>query len=261
MLSKHPALENKNDMLEYEKNERFYFMSIQAVIFDLDNTLTHRDLSTQAYSQYLLDFYTHQLIDAVVEQIYRIVCRIDNGGYPIKELLTHKSIGASVAYALLQELKWQNPPSLDELSDFWFSQFGNCAVAMPHLVEVLKHLKSKNYKLAVISNGGHETRMNIIQGLGIEHYFDEIISSGAFGKSKPHAEIFLHAAAKLNVEADQCLYIGDHPVNDVQGAKNAGMHALWMQGFHSELGEIEHKIQNLSQLIEHLNYLNNILSS
>ena len=243
-------------MLEYEKTKLVNFMSIQAVIFDLDNTLTHRDLSTHAYSQHLLDSFKDVLIDADQAQIYNIVRRIDNGGYTIKELLTHNSIGASVAYALLQELNWKHPPSLEELSAFWFSQFGQCAVAMPQLVQVLEELKSKNYKLAVISNGGHETRMGIIQGLGIAHYFDEIISSGAFGKSKPHPEIFLHTAEKLAVQPAQCLYIGDHPINDVQGAKNAGMYALWMEGFHTETDDIEHKIQHLPEIVQYLEYLN-----
>ena len=230
-------------------------MPIQAVIFDLDNTLTHRDLSTQAYSQYLMDYYANELCDVQVAQIYNIVRSIDNDGYPIKEMLTHKSIGASVAYALQQELNWRNLPSLDELSEFWFSQFGNCAVPMPHLIEVLKQLKSQNYKLAVISNGGHETRMNILQGLGVVDFFDVIISSGAFGLSKPKPEIFRHTAAELKLEPSQCLYVGDHPINDIQGAKNAGMHALWIAGFHPEVEKIEHQIDNLKGLFEHLDYL------
>jgi putative hydrolase of the HAD superfamily len=36
-------------------------MTIRAVLFDLDNTLTHRDQSIVAYSQHLADHYQHQL--------------------------------------------------------------------------------------------------------------------------------------------------------------------------------------------------------
>lgn len=79
-------------------------MTIRAVLFDLDNTLTHRDLSVQAYSRYLAEHYTNLLELVDVEKITEIVRRIDNGGYPKKELLTHSTIGGSVAYALLQEL-------------------------------------------------------------------------------------------------------------------------------------------------------------
>ena len=57
-------------------------MSIRAVLFDLDNTLTHRGRSVAAFSQDLADTYQSQLNCVDVEQIESIVNRIDNGGYP-----------------------------------------------------------------------------------------------------------------------------------------------------------------------------------
>ncbi len=70
---------------------------IQAILFDLDNTLTHRDQSVEAYSYYLAQYYQRHLGEVDVMQIKAIINRIDNGGYPKKELLTHPSIAASVA--------------------------------------------------------------------------------------------------------------------------------------------------------------------
>ncbi|MEQ1447814.1 HAD family hydrolase [Acinetobacter schindleri] len=227
-------------------------MTVRAVLFDLDNTLTHRDLSVQAYSRYLAEHYSHALDLVDVAKITEIVRRIDNGGYPKKELLTHSTIGGSVAFALLQELSWQSKPQLEELSDFWFQNFGQFAVAMPQAEILLQSLKAENYKLAIISNGGHDTRMNIIRGLGFGHYFDEIISSGLVGISKPNPEIFHYTAHKLAVAPEHCLYIGDHPINDIQGAQSAGMQTLWMEGFHTPLQQIEHKIQNLAQVLDYL---------
>ncbi|MCO8096390.1 HAD family hydrolase [Acinetobacter lwoffii] len=231
-------------------------MPIQAVLFDLDNTLTHRDLTAQAYSRYLAEYYAPALKQVDSDKIIEIVRRIDNGGYPKKELLTHGSIGASAAYALLQELPWLNPPSIDELAQFWFSQFGRFAVEMPAAEQVLTQLKDEGYQLAIVSNGGHDTRLNTIRGLGIETYFDEIISSGLVGFNKPQPEIFQITAERLGVQPAQCLYIGDHPINDVQGATEAGMHALWMQGFHADAEHIQYKIQQLPEIFVHLQLLN-----
>lgn len=233
-------------------------VTIQAVLFDLDNTLTHRDLTAQAYSCYLAEHYAPALAQVEPEKIIEIVRRIDNGGYPKKELLTHGSIGASAAYALLQELSWLNPPSIEELAQFWFSQFGRCAVEVPDAKQVLEQLKSQGYQLAIVSNGGHDTRLNTIRGLGIAGYFDEIISSGLVGFSKPQPEIFQITAARLDVLPEYCLYLGDHPVNDIQGAKSAGMHALWMQGFHPDAKEIQYKIQQLPEIFTHLQRLNQV---
>ena len=228
-------------------------MTIRAVLFDLDNTLTHRDQSILAYSQHLANAYQQQLQQAKISQIQSIIRRIDNGGYPKKELLTHPSIAASVAYALQQELNWNSLPDFEELTQFWFQQFGLSAVAMPGANSLLAELKQQGYKLAVVSNGGHATRLTILQGLGFSHYFDEIISSELVGISKPNPEIFLHTSRQLDVVPQHCLFIGDHPVNDIQGATQAGMQALWLKGFH----EVEdHKsmntIQNLAEIKQYL---------
>lgn len=228
-------------------------MTIRAVLFDLDNTLTHRDQSILAYSQYLATIYQQQLQHDQISQINSIIRRIDNGGYPKKELLTHPSIAASVADALLQELNWNSVPELDELTQFWFQQFGLSAVAMPGANSLLADLKQQGYKLAVVSNGGHATRLTILQGLGFSHYFDEIVSSELVGISKPNPEIFLHTSRQLQVEPQHCLFIGDHPVNDIQGATRAGMKALWLQGFHEiEAHKSINTIQNLADIQQYL---------
>lgn len=229
-------------------------MAIRAVLFDLDNTLTHRDESIRAYSQYLAQHYSKQLAEINLGKIKTIINRIDNGGYPQKELLTHPSIGASVAYALQQELNWISSPNFDHLTQFWFQYFGQYAVAMAGAEALLQLLKQQQYKLAVVSNGGHTTRLNILQGLGFATYFDEIISSESAGIAKPHTEIFHYASRQLNVASEECLFIGDHPINDIYGAMQAGMQALWLEGFHPVIdGDVPiNKIQTLNQVWQYL---------
>ncbi|MCJ8162361.1 HAD family hydrolase [Acinetobacter zhairhuonensis] len=224
-------------------------MPIRAVLFDLDNTLTHRDQSIQRYSEVLLQQYQAYLAAPDLDKIQQIIRRIDNGGYPKKEELTHSSIGASVAHALQQELDWQAEVDFHDLTHFWFEHFGQCAVAMYGAVDLLVRLKQQGYALAVVSNGGHETRLNILRGLGFSAYFDVIVNSGLVGISKPHKDIFLHTAESLGVQVSECLFIGDHPVNDIRGAQQAGMQAIWLQGFHPEDTSLEvPRIQQLQEL-------------
>lgn len=234
-------------------------MSIKAVLFDLDNTLTHRDLSVQAYSQLLINEFRSDLVradQAELDQSIEIIRRIDNGGYPKKEDLTHPSIAGSVAHALIEALPWHNPPKLEYLTEFWFEQFGRSAVAMPGAEVLLQQLKKQNYKLAVISNGGHATRLNILQGLGFLDYFDEILSSESVGISKPNAEIFLRSCQKLRVNPKQSLYVGDHPINDYVGATSAGLNALLLEGFHpisdKNLVKSKNMIRHLDEVVHYL---------
>ena len=46
-------------------------MTVRAVLFDLDNTLTHRDLSVQAYSRYLAEQYSQMLNLADIAKLPR----------------------------------------------------------------------------------------------------------------------------------------------------------------------------------------------
>lgn len=235
-------------------------MSIKAVIFDLDNTLTHRDLSIQAFAKKLFAQYQSQMMNSdqsSYEQILRIIRYIDNGGYPKLERLTIPTIGGSVADQLIKQLTWSITPSIDELTAFWFEQFGLSAVAMPDAEDVLNKLKKLHLKLAVISNGGHSTRLKIIEGLGFKEFFDEIVSSESAGISKPNAEIFLKTCQKLNVQPSDCLYIGDHPINDYFGATQAGLNAVFLEGFHvpeeNQLPPVADTIQSLQQILTRLN--------
>ncbi|ALH94220.1 HAD family hydrolase [Acinetobacter equi] len=225
-------------------------MSIQAVLFDLDNTLTHRDKSIYRYAHDLAQSYQMSLDANLLTQIIQIIQRIDQGGYPKKEMLTHKSIGTSVAYALLNEVDWKIKPSLEELSQFWFERFGKNSVAMDGAENLLRTLKKLNLKLAIISNGGHATRLTILKGLGFEHYFDIIMSSEKMGVSKPNAEIFTHTCQLLNVKPENCLFVGDHPINDIRGANCAGLHTLLLTGFHFSNDDVGFKISHLNEVLD-----------
>ena len=65
--------------------------------------------------------------------------------------------------------------------------------------------------------------------LGLRDAFDEIIVSGETPYEKPQKEIFLLMAEKLNIKPEEMLYIGDHPVNDVDGARKAGCIPVWVR--------------------------------
>ena len=55
---------------------------------------------------------------------------------------------------------------------------------------------------------------------------------------------------------EECLFIGDHPINDIQGAQNAGMHPVWMEGFH----EVDpYDAQLISPRIKNLRKSGNLL--
>lgn len=106
----------------------------------------------------------------------------------------------------------------------------------------------------MITNGFTEFKLLNIRSLEIEKYMDIILVSEQEGMKKPQAEIFLRALERLGVEPEESIYIGDHPENDVIGARNVGMHAIWKKDtFWGQAFADEHVIEDLQELLDVVN--------
>lgn len=47
------------------------------------------------------------------------------------------------------------------------------------------------------------------------------------GLRKPDPAIFMRALTRLGVSAENALFVGDHPDNDIRASRNVGMKAVW----------------------------------
>ncbi|WP_161569673.1 HAD family hydrolase [Veronia nyctiphanis] len=196
---------------------------MKAVLFDLDNTLTDRTKSIAKYSEIFLEDFRCQLVEPVTSAwLVDKILTVDQGGYGGHEHRCH----------LLSELPiWKKTPTPESLLAHWFSHFPHCPVAMEGLYDMLEALKRKGLKLGVITNGKDHVQRAKISALNIESYFDCIVTSGEVGIKKPAAEIFHLAVGKLGLNAEEVVYLGDHPINDYYGAYHAGLKAIWLEGY------------------------------
>ncbi len=117
--------------------------------------------------------------------------------------------------------------SAAELVDYFFAHYHRHCVPFPGLMEVLADLHGHGLRLGVITNGATVFQLNTMRALGIESSFTAVLISEAEGIKKPDPAIFHRAAARLGVEPGESLFVGDHPVVDVLGARNAGLKAIW----------------------------------
>ena len=226
---------------------------IKTIIFDLDNTLTHRNKSIERFCHDFIEKYESQLEDFPTTYLYELITPIDNNGYGSPSN-THKKIKLSVATALSEQLDWKCRPDFDELLNYWVTHFSKCSVEMEGAGRVLSYLKGKGYKLGLISNGAEFSRLATIKALGFEGYFDAVFCSGAVGVKKPDSRIFHLSANELSTPVEECCYVGDHFINDYEGARRSGMQAFWLEGFYS-LGEEQNRpeftLKSLNDLIQH----------
>ena len=105
----------------------------------------------------------------------------------------------------------------------WDEQW-KASVPFPDTISTLEQLQKK-YKLGIITNGDSTCQRNKIQQAGLSHFFDEsnVIVSGDYGYHKPDTRLFTAALEKLNVKAEESVFVGDIFANDIIGAYRANM--------------------------------------
>lgn len=90
---------------------------------------------------------------------------------------------------------------------------------------VLKELKTKGLRLAIISNWDHRL-YSIVEQLGLSSYFEQVTASSAVGIAKPGKRIFEAALESMKIPAASGLHIGDSLEDDYHGASRAGIKAV-----------------------------------
>jgi putative hydrolase of the HAD superfamily len=98
----------------------------------------------------------------------------------------------------------------------------------PEVVETLQRLR-ENYQLGLVSDGWLAVQQRKFKALGIQHLFDVVVFSDAWGREhwKPSSKPFQVALERLNIShADRAVYVGDNALKDFVGARRLGIHTI-----------------------------------
>jgi putative hydrolase of the HAD superfamily len=198
-------------------------MKIRALLFDFGGTLdgngihwrdrTYRFLR-QAYPE--IDRETFDRVDrASVDRL------IDSGNGPrlsLRETMDVIATGIYDGLGLDLEVK-------DRYVDFF------CEGAKESLDRNRCWLATlrDQYRLGVISNNFGNTQ-GWCDDYNLSPLLDIVVDSTVVGVSKPEAGIFHTALTGLGVSSEEAIYTGDTYLDDVVGAKRAGMWAAWLVG-------------------------------
>lgn len=124
-------------------------------------------------------------------------------------------------------------------------------------VETLQYLKSKGYKIAIVTNSDLNTNHNIEVMIALEIYnlIDFVLSSGDENMcEKPCSKIFISACEKLKVDPKDCAYVGNNYFNDIIASKKLGMVSVYLE----DPKYNKYKNQTEDYCIKSLNELKNI---
>jgi FMN hydrolase / 5-amino-6-(5-phospho-D-ribitylamino)uracil phosphatase len=93
------------------------------------------------------------------------------------------------------------------------------------VVPALERL-GRRYRLMSLSNGNADLGV-----IGLAQFFEHSVAAREAGAAKPDRRIFDSLLDRAGLEPGQVAYVGDDPQADVEGARSAGMHAVWMDRF------------------------------
>lgn len=206
-------------------------MSVQpdqtkALCFDLGNTLIEFGPRQIAHQYELLKGALEEMLgpcDGAALKAVRdrqIVAPYSNG-YRENDL---RECGAE----LIREIYEVEPEDhqVDALVEARYQAFMDGVEVTGEVLELLRKIQTR-YRLALLSNYpcGRSIRDGLAK-LGLAEFFACIVVSGEVGFVKPHPRPYELMLEGLGLNADQCVYVGDNWLADVQGAKGVGMRAV-----------------------------------
>jgi putative hydrolase of the HAD superfamily len=196
---------------------------IKGLLFDLDNTLMDRDHTFRSFStQFVSDFLGHLQPEEAKQVVEDMIVR-DADGYRDKDGF----------FAELSEvLPWKTPVPASHIRTYYDERYSGHGALMLHAVDILAYCRGRGYRMGLVTNGRKNIQDGKIDLLNLRDFFHTIVISGEVGIKKPDPDIYRLALERLGADANETLFIGDHPVNDIWGAGRAGMESIWLRRNH-----------------------------
>jgi putative hydrolase of the HAD superfamily len=112
--------------------------------------------------------------------------------------------------------------TLDLEQTYWREFLANTRL-FPGVQEFLLQLKNNGVKTANITDLTAQIQFRKMVYFKLDEYFDYVVTSEETGYDKPSIEPFNMALKKLNLSPQEVWMVGDDSINDIQGAKQAGI--------------------------------------
>lgn len=217
---------------------------IKAVVFDLDNTL----VDFMAMKRQAVDAAIAAMIDAGIDLTF------DQVKSHIDRIYNEQGIEYQRVFnQLLQETLGQVDYKILSAGIIAYRRAREAALKpFPHTTATLTKLVKSNIKLAVVSDAPTLEAWLRLCFINYHHFFDTVITFEDTGERKPSPKPFLTALARLNVEPQHAIMVGDWAERDMVGAKNVGMKtafAKYGDSFGNQVVQADYTLENISDLI------------
>lgn len=177
-----------------------------AFIFDIDGTMVD---SMETHAKAWLELFKQIGLEYEEQALRRLIV-----GRTTDDIL-RQALGGNISAIELNRLA--------QLKETIFRRlYSSHLTPVPGLLNFLEKSRQLGIPMAVASSAGRENIDFILSGLGITSFFNAILGDETGCRSKPYPDIYLAAARRLGVRAQDCLVFEDSAVG-IQAALRANM--------------------------------------
>ena len=119
--------------------------------------------------------------------------------------------------------------------------------------EVLKSLKAKKYKLAILSNGTPALLNELVKSNNLDDIFNDLFSVEEIGIYKPDKKVYDMPLIKYKIKSGEVVFLSANTW-DVSGGGNYGYNAIWVNRNNGIFDNLDYKpknmVNNLTQLLD-----------
>jgi putative hydrolase of the HAD superfamily len=209
----------------------------KAILFDFDDTLQDRTKAFLHAAHRLLRRHMPSASAAQREEHADTMWRLNDGGYVNYDTYFDRivSLLPLESGVTAQQLLWE-----------FRRVFPGSSVLFPETPEVLRELERQGYRIGVLTNGNSFQQNRKLDVAGVRLFADLAVVAGDEPIQKPDPQLFRWLAERLCVAPENCVFVGDHPINDIQGALDAGMRAVFLNS--RQLDEHPDGVPEIAQL-------------
>ena len=200
--------------------------SIRAILFDLDDTLfDHRRSARAALLQVHrvhapgFDFDAFERHHARYLEEMHLEVLAGRVGLDDARRERFRRVFAALGVALAADV-------VDAVASAYRDGYMTSRRALDGAPELLAVLKPAA-RIAIVTNNLLDEQQDKLRYCGLAPFVDVLVASEDVGVSKPARGIFEIALARAGVPAESAVMVGDSWANDIQGARRAGIAAVW----------------------------------
>ncbi len=221
---------------------------VQAIIFDLDDTLWE-------VGPVILRA-EHAMFDFLCERYPRVVERHTPESMRERRArmaLDHPQMRHDFTWLRLESLRWHAREAGygDSMAEEAFAVFFRARNEVALYDDVLPALERlhRRFRLFAVSNGNAD-----LQVIGLARFFERALGAREAGVLKPDPRIFAKLLADAGIACGRAVHVGDDAMADVEGARRAGVTAIWINRAGSAwpggLVPPAHVVRSLLELVE-----------